>query len=226
VAAVFFPLLVADWARTDRGDLTARYRQCIRYLALAAAPLALGGIVVAEALVVLVFGHDYSPMVPALQVALVAAAAAALAQGPSSILAAAERQDWLLRVRVPLAAASLLLNVALVPRFAAVGAAWANLTVASVEAFVLGFLAWRLGAAAPGLGFALPFVSAAAAAGAAALVIRDRADLFGLAASVVVAIPVYFAILLFLRFFRAEDADVIRPVLARLRRNSSGVCCA
>jgi O-antigen/teichoic acid export membrane protein len=226
VAAIFFPLLVTDWAGADRAALAARYQQCVRYLALAAATLALGGIVVADAIVAVVFGSAYSPMVPALQVVLVAAAAAALAQGPSSVLAAAERQDWLVRVRMPLAAANILLNIALVPRFAAVGAAWANLAVATTEALVLGVLAWRLGAPVPGSGLLLPFVSAGAAAAAAALVIRDRTDPVALAMSIVVAIPVYFGVLIVFRFFRPEDAVVIRPLLARLRHPSTAVCCA
>jgi hypothetical protein len=119
-----------------------------------------------------------------------------------------------------------LLNAVLVPRFAAVGAAWAYLTVATTEALVLGILAWRLGAAAPGLGFVVPFMAAAGAAGAAALVIRERTDPLGLAASIVVAIPVYFGVLVLFRFFRAEDADMIRPVLARIRRTGASVCCA
>ncbi len=216
VATVFFPLLVADWARADRRALGARYTQCIRYLALAAAPLALGGIAVAEALVAVVFGPDYSPMVPLLRVTLLAAAAAAMAQGPASILEAAERQDWLLRVRLPLAAANLVLDVALVPRFAAIGAACAVLAVAVAEGLLLGVLAWRLGAAAPASGLAAPFIAAGVAAAAAAVALGDRADAVGLVIGILVAIPTYFSILVLSRFFHAGDAELVRPFLARL----------
>src|SRR5207302_3977122 len=113
------PLIVSAWSSADRAVTAARYAQCLRYLTLAAAPLALGGIAVADAGVAVIFGPAYAPMVPVLQVSLLAAAAAALAQGPTSLIAALERQDWLLRVRGPLAVANLLLDLALVPRMAA-----------------------------------------------------------------------------------------------------------
>jgi O-antigen/teichoic acid export membrane protein len=217
VASVFFPLIAAGFADPDRQAIRTRYAQCLRYLALTAAPLALGGIALSEAGVAVVFGSAYAPMVPVLRVTLVAAAAAALAQGPAALLTVAERQDWILRVRAPLALANLILNVALVPRFAALGAAWANLAVAAAEAFVLGAVAWRFDGWAPLASMGHTFAAAAASAGVATLVLAGRTDAAGLLSSMLLAVVVYVLVLVISRFFRPEDAQVLGPLLEHTR---------
>jgi O-antigen/teichoic acid export membrane protein len=150
-------------------------------------------------------------------VSLLAAALVALAQGPTAVLAAVERQDWLLRVGGPLAAVNLLLDLVLIPLFGPLGAAWANLVVAVGEVVFLAWAAWRLAGAVPPLQALLPLVAAGLASIVAVLALGDRLDLLGLALGVAAAVPVYFGVLAAGRFFRADDAEVIAPVLGRLR---------
>ena len=209
VASVFFPILVAAWTGGDPRLANARYAQCLRYLALLAAPLALGGVAVAPAGVAVLFGPDYAPAVPVLRLTLLSATAIALAQGPMSVLMAVERQDWLLRVRGALAVANLGLDVVLVPRFSALGAAGANLAVAVAEVLLLAVVAWRLVGARPAPAAGVPFVAAGLAALAAALVVGDRTDPLSLAAGILVAAPIYAAALLAGRFFGPQDAAVL-----------------
>jgi O-antigen/teichoic acid export membrane protein len=216
VSSIFFPLLAADWSRGDRTIFAARYAQCLRYLTFAAAPLALGGIGLAEAGVAVIFGQAYAPMVPVLRVTLLATALAALAQGPNAVLAAVERQDWLLKVGAPLAAVNLVLDFILIPMLGPLGAAWANLVVAVGEVAFLGLAAWRLAGAPPPLQAFLPIVAAVLASGAAMLALGDRLDVPGLVLGVAAAIPVYLGGLVIGRFFRKEDAEVIAPLLTRI----------
>jgi O-antigen/teichoic acid export membrane protein len=216
VASVFFPLLAGAWSPADPRAFRARYAQCARYLTFAAAPLALGGIALAEAGVAVFLGDAYAPMVPVLRVTLLATAFSALAQGPTAVLASVERQDWLLRVSGPLALANLLLDLALVPRYAALGAAWANLAVAIGEAILLSVVAWRLAGVLPPPGIGLPFVAAGLAAVAASWALGDRLDALGLILGALAAVPVYVAALVASRFFRKEDAEVVAPLVARL----------
>jgi O-antigen/teichoic acid export membrane protein len=216
VSAIFFPLLAADWAQVDRAVFAARYRQCLRYLAFAAAPLALGGIALAEAGVAVVLGPAYAPIVPVLRVTLLGVALAAVAQGPTAALAAVERQDWLLRIGGPLAALNLALDVLLVPPLGALGAAWANLAVAAGEVALLGLVAWRLAAVAPSWQSVFTLVAAGLAGLAAWLALGDRLDLTGLGLGIAAAVPVYIGVLAVARFFRAEDAEIVAPLLARV----------
>jgi O-antigen/teichoic acid export membrane protein len=218
VSAVFFPLLAADWARADRPAFAARYAQCLRYLTFAAAPLALGGIALAEAGVDVVLGPAYAPMVPVLRVTLLATALAAVAEGPAAVVTAIERQDWLLRVGAPLAALNLVLDLLLVPSFGPLGAAWANLTVALGEVVLLGVAAWRLAGAAPPLSALVPILAAGLSSVAAWLALGDRHDLLGLGLGLAAAIPLYAGVLAASRFFRPEDAEVIAPLLGRAAR--------
>jgi O-antigen/teichoic acid export membrane protein len=129
---------------------------------------------------------------------------------------AAERQNWLLWVRGGLASANLLLDFALIPRFGAMGAACAILVIAVVEGLVLAFLAWRLWGAAPAPSTVAPFGAAALAAAAAALPLAVRPDAVGLVGSVLLAAPVYVGVLAAGRFFRADDAVIIGPLLQRV----------
>lgn len=222
VATVFYPLLVADCARAGWAGAAPRYAQCLRYLSFTAAPLALGGIAVAEAGVAVVFGPAYAPMVPLLRISLLSAGAAAMAQGPTGMIAAAERQEWLLRVRTPLAVANVLLNLALIPRFGALGAASANLAVAVSEALLLSLLAGRLGRTAPPLSLLAPLLAATLAAAVAGLALGGRTDAVALVRSVLLAVPVYFGALAAGRFFRPEDAVLARPVLQLVARVAKG----
>jgi len=217
VATVFFPLLAADWTRADRPALAARYGQCVRYVALTTMPLALVGGVVAEAGVALVFGPSYGPMVPALRLSLLGAAAAALAEPPAAVLAAAERQDWLLRVRGPLAVSALALDVALAPAFGAVGAACANVAVAGVDLVAVGLLTRRLGAATPVLGLGIPLLAGGLAAVAAAPTLGDRTDAPRLILALLVGGAVYVTTLIAARFFTPEDAAIVAPLVRRFR---------
>jgi len=152
-----------------------------------------------------------------LRVTLLAAALAALAQGPTAVLAAVERQDWLLRVGGPLAAINLVLDFVLVPLFGPLGAASANLVVAVGEVVFLAWSAWRLAGAVPPLQALVPVAAAGLASLAAVLVLGDRLDVLGLVLGMAAAVPVYFGVLAAGRFFRADDAEVIAPLLGRLR---------
>lgn len=221
VATVFFPLMAADWTRADHPALAARYGQCVRYVALTTMPLVLVGGVVAEAGVALLFGPSYAPMVPVLRLSLFAAAAAALAEPPAAFLAAAERQGWLLRVRGPLAVGNVALDLALVPSLGAVGAAWANLIVASLEAVVIGLMIQRLGATTPALGLGIPLLAGVAGALAATVALGGRTDLPGLLIAVLVGGGVYVVTLVTTRFFTPEDAAMVAPLVRRLRGSPS-----
>jgi O-antigen/teichoic acid export membrane protein len=216
VSSLFFPLLAAESARADRAVFAARYRQCLRYLSFAAAPLALGGVALAEAGITVVLGPAYAEMVPVLRVTLLGMALAAVAQGPTAALAAVERQDWLLKVGGPLAALNLVLDIVLVPPLGAVGAAWANLAVAAGEALFLGLAAWRLAGVAPPWRSAMPLVAGGLGSAAAWLALGGRADLMGLVFGIVAAVPVYLGALAAARFFRPEDVEVVAPLLAHI----------
>jgi O-antigen/teichoic acid export membrane protein len=211
VATIYFPLFAVAWARSDRREAGEQYARCVRYLVLAAAPLCLGGIAVADAGVQVLFGSEYAPMVPVLRLTLVAAAAAAVAQGAAGLLSAADRQDLLLWIRGPLAAVNLLLYFALVPQFAATGAAWASLTVAVAEASLLGLAARRLGVGTPLATLGVPLLAAGAAAAVAALALDGRTGVPGLVIAVLAGAVVYVALLVAVRFLRSDDIALLVP---------------
>jgi O-antigen/teichoic acid export membrane protein len=102
------------------------YNASTRYLVLLAVPVAVVGIVLADAVVRLGAGADYAPAVPLLRVLLVSASLGAIGAGSWAVLTAAERRRALAIMGASAVAVNIALDLLLIPRQGAAGAAAAN----------------------------------------------------------------------------------------------------
>lgn len=131
-------------------------------------PVAVGGALVAPWLVTLLFGSAYADGAPALQVLVLSVPIAALREMAVAALIARHRESSLLTVNSAAAVVNVGLNVALIPRFGVVGAAWATvlseivrliLAATAVRVAVPGARPWqslaRVTAAGAGMGLAV-----------------------------------------------------------------------
>lgn len=110
-----------------------------------AVPVTAGGILVADAAIRLVFGADYAGAAAPLQVLLLLLPLAAVRHVAQAGLLAHGRQDQLLRTVAWAAAANLVLNLLLIPRWGLLGAAAATVVTEGLRAVLaLGFTG-RLG---------------------------------------------------------------------------------
>jgi O-antigen/teichoic acid export membrane protein len=97
-----------------------------RYLALISFPIHLGLAAIAVPLVWITYGSKYSGAIPAIVVASCLGIPKAFFLPVQAILSSWERQDLIIRWGVVSAALNLILDFALIPKYGAIGAAFAN----------------------------------------------------------------------------------------------------
>jgi O-antigen/teichoic acid export membrane protein len=112
----------------------------LRYTALVAFPITLGLAAVSPSLISVLYGINYLPAIPVLALASGFGAFRALVYPLEQLVIAENRQDLLIRALIISSVANVLLALALIPHFGAVGAATCN---GLTQAFAC-WVAWRL----------------------------------------------------------------------------------
>lgn len=146
----------------DEGGQSALHQMSLAQAAAITLPLAVGGIIVAPRLVELVFGPSYAASVLPLRILLVSIVPAWLRTTAQMALVARGRQDDVLRVTAIAAGLTLVLDLALIPRWGVAAAAAVTVATETVRAVLL--LGWghRLGLRLPSpLRFARPLIAVA-----------------------------------------------------------------
>jgi O-antigen/teichoic acid export membrane protein len=96
-------------------------------------PVCVGGILVAERLVTMIFGAGYGAATVPLQILLLVLPLAFIRNVSQAALLAHARQDQMLRTVAWAAGTNLVLNLALIPRWGMAGAAWATVATEAVR---------------------------------------------------------------------------------------------
>lgn len=187
------PALAGDAAPSAAAATT--YRTALVTAFAVTMPVAGGGALVAPLVIALLFGAAYAPGAAALQVLVLAVPIGALREVAVAALIARHREHALLRVNIVATVVNVTLNLALIPRYGLLGAAWA--TVAS-EVVRLGVALVAARQAVPGvtpLGALLKVVLAGAGMAAAVAGLGLRGSLL----AVLVGGVVYPALLVAFR---------------------------
>lgn len=129
---VLFPVITRLESLGDRWGVGHAWREATRVLAMVGLPLALGGAWLAEPLLLVLFGGAYLAAAPAVAVMFVTAGVVSLALPAGAVILARERQGFVLRTSLVLAAFNVVADLALIPSWAALGAALANLLTQGV----------------------------------------------------------------------------------------------
>lgn len=216
-------LLIPSMSRSfGAGDLTQVaeiYRAACRWMAVLAVPVAVGGALLAPALVEVLYGRGYLPMAAPLALMLAAGATVMTLGFPaSSVLYAVEGQRWLLRVGLAAAAINVALACWLIPGQGAWGAALATAGAQLASLLPGVYYAGReLGGVGPDLA-RLPRVLAAATLMAAPVAALAAAlpPWAALAIAPPVGALVYAAGLWLCRALPPEDRLRVQAVAARL----------
>ena len=103
----------------------ALHEASYRILALVAMPIGLGGAAIAPAFALL-YGHEFLPMSSVLAILLVGNIVGALATVSSTILHSVDEQGFIVRLGLIGVLLNIGLNFLLIPRYGAIGAAFAN----------------------------------------------------------------------------------------------------
>jgi O-antigen/teichoic acid export membrane protein len=137
-AASIYPAM-AQYHATDRDKLADLYRRAITYLFLAVAPLTVGIFALARPIIVLAYGKNYLGSIAPLQILIFSLVFAYLYWPAGSMLNACDRQARNTMAMGITMVSNILLNVFLIPRFGAVGAA-AAAVVGNAVLFVSAFV--------------------------------------------------------------------------------------
>jgi O-antigen/teichoic acid export membrane protein len=219
-AAVLLPLF-AEAAGSDDGQARAGrlWSASVRTLALVALPLAAGGAALAGPLVRILFGQPYEQAATPLAIVICGAAAGAVGSAGSSLLYGSGRHAAILVTSLGAATLNVSLDLMLIPRGGAIGAAVAN-SLSQVVAVCAG-IAWIRRTSARSAPFpigAVARIAAAAALMALPLAVAAPAIRHPLALLVAVAggALVYAALLVFMRVLDSADIDLARRIGERL----------
>lgn len=170
-----FPVM-AQYARSSPEALAPLFQRSLKAILLVSLPLSVGGMVLAEDIIGLIYGGGYQPSVLALQTLIWAVSFSFLSYLLTSALNAMDRQRLYLGLTAAMTLLNIGLNALLIPRYGFIGASVATVVT---EAALAGGCLWilsgylrgidlrplfkfALGAAAMGIGiwFApLPFAS-------------------------------------------------------------------
>lgn len=149
-------------ARDDRAAAQRAVDNGMGQALLGALPVTVGGLLVAPALVHLLFGPSYAPSARPLQILLLLVPVSLVRNVWQAVLVAYNRQDLMLRTVAWAAAVNVVLNVALIPRYGMVGAAVATVVTEGIRT-------WLSARYAKGLSLAMPAGTRFARIGVAAV---------------------------------------------------------
>lgn len=203
LVAAIFPAM-SSYFHSDRGRLTSTLERALSYLIILAVPIATAVVLLAEKLIVTVYGNVFRPSILPLQILIVGLVFIFMNYPVGYLLNAANRQT---RNTIHIGIALIInfvLNFFLIPRFTYVGAAVSS---AISSLFLLGMGLSVAGTIAPydKLAIAMTAVRAFAASAVMALVVLQFRTHMGLPALLPLALVVYFIFLLLFRGITVEE---------------------
>ncbi len=138
ISAILLPMMALALSQswTLAGQ---RFVAMTAYMALVAAPLAAFGMVFAEPLIGLLYGKAYAAAAPVFAFCILAANVSMVAQGATSLLVSADRQQTILKLALAFGALKIVLDIVLIMHFGLAGAVAAIMveSVLSSGAFVM-----------------------------------------------------------------------------------------
>ena len=117
--------LMAESAR-DSKRAGVIVHSTVRFLLLVALPLHIGAAIVTRQAIAVAYGARYLPAVPVMMVATLLCIPRALQLLPDTMMRSADRQSDLIRCMIIVAILNISADLALIPHYGAIGAAWGN----------------------------------------------------------------------------------------------------
>ncbi len=195
----------------SKETLKVLYERAFYYLLLVAIPVAVGTTLVANRGIMFLYGQAFAPSVIALQLLIWAEALLFIHFIMGFLLNSIDKQHLFTIVTVIYAAANIVLNLVLIPRYSYVGAATAAIITQVIAVVTLYYFT-----AKNGYGLNLPKLifkpAVATAVMAAALVALKGAHLL---AAMPAAATVYFAVLVAIRGIGKEELQLIKRLIQK-----------
>lgn len=211
------PTISANFGKGDLDTVRRLYRRGLKYLIIAGLFLASVLAVLAHPFVVLVYGGDYAPAVPALVLLALSMPFVFVRSNSMEVLDNVDLRDASVKIFVMGLVINVVLNTLLVPRYGHVGAAGATLVTEATLALGMGLVLAREGYRAGILSLLRAPVLAIAPAAALMWSLREVAVLAGLAGACTYLVGLFVT-----GAWDEKDFQLFRGIGARLRGRRDG----
>jgi O-antigen/teichoic acid export membrane protein len=219
VSGVIMPKIAWLHGKSESGNIKLTYFSSTRYLILITLPIIFAGIAIIDLPVSILYGSQYLPLIPAIQILLISGGLSAIVASAAAVLYGTGRQKFILKLASTAAIINILLDLLLIPAFGAIGASFAN-AVSQIFGSIVGtyYLSVILKMPFPYKDSAKIFISALGA-GLLIFLIKELLlflnPVFLLFILSVSFLIFYYFSLLSLNFFTKQDNDILQKVTSR-----------
>ncbi len=223
ISGVLLPRIAALHEGGAVYDIGRTYLRSTRYLAILTLPVVAAGVALAGPSVALFYGPAYGGMVAVLRLLLVSGGLAAIVGAGSAVLYGMSHQRIILRLGLIIAVINVALDIAVIPRFGAIGAAIAS-SCAQLIGVIAGtyYLVRRLRFPLPAMSL-FKFAGTATVAALVSGALIDRLTLAPIAALLVGGtsfVGLYLVGLIATQSYDPEDIAVGRRLIEAVRRHA------
>ncbi|MGO9120042.1 MAG: flippase [Desulfomonilaceae bacterium] len=212
-AAALFPILAKQYV-SGIGELRRITVLSVRYLLLGTIPIAIGTAILANNIISLVYGHKFVSAVPVLTVHIFSLIPFSMVYFLASVLIVTDNQRVDLGINILAAIINIILNFALIPYFAEMGAVVAVLiTIIIFNQLQNWYIKQRL--------FPIPLLQliprilpAAGLMGIVTFLLRD----WNLGLNIVVSAAVYVSLVVLFKGVTPDEIEMLKMLIRRLRK--------
>ena|GEM_PF-2716713 len=126
---VLLPAIAEQFGKRDMEKMKSIYLNSLRYLMIVALPLATGGIALADSLITVLYGAEYSPAIILFQIICLPTAIYSISMLSDYFIRGINHPGFLLKTMVIFAILNIGLSYWLIPRYGILGATIANIVI-------------------------------------------------------------------------------------------------
>jgi O-antigen/teichoic acid export membrane protein len=212
---VLLPSIAEQFGKGQIEKMKQIYFTSIRYMLLLVVPIAVGGIVLAESLIVFFYGTDYTPAIRIFQIINLPIAVSSIAAASDAVIRGINRPGFILMSTSIFSVVNIGLSFALIPRFGIIGAtaAYSATMMLGLPVYVL-FIRKTLGVNWPIKDTIKIMISSFLMGGSIYLIQKEfqLSPLLNLVIFIPVGIVLYIIAIFAFRIIRARDLLVLRDL--------------
>ncbi|MBI3812640.1 MAG: flippase [Nitrospirae bacterium] len=217
ISNVLIPIHSQAFGTKDHDGMGRIYQKSIQYLSLVSLPLAIGGAVLADRIVLMMYGAQYLPAASAMAILFLSSAGARIGAGLASVMYSANLVHIKIYTALIWTVLNITLDLLLIPNHGVMGAVIANSTTQLLGVFTGPFIIYYF------FRFSFPiaaFLRAAASALMMGAVVWLLKGFFpgtgGLLALVAIGAVIYLVMVVLFRAVSSGDVDVLIRIGDRL----------
>ena len=208
IMGAFLPTM-SNLFKTSVGRFVRTLRFALKYLFVISSPIAIGTILIAPRLIAFIYGEEFAPAAPVLQVLMVVLIFSFWNHALTSVLIACNREKLLLWILAGGAVFHVAANLLFIPMLSFIGAGWASLATRLVLFVGYIFILRRYLRVGSLLRLVAPTMLSTAVMGAAVFLLRD----WNLAFVIACAAVIYTSSLFLTSAVSRSDLDSLKGII-------------